>query len=132
LWRNDVIKRWENMTKVVLLEHLISKMSWKLSSLQWEKTLWILYLFRFVIIRIILLFLYLIQSFFGGLSVYLYKSFQVVHYFDNLFFWLCEHNYLTSFLHYKTLTDVMLFTNGIWTLLFVITGSQFLDGLKKA
>jgi hypothetical protein len=85
-----------------------------------------------MIIRILLLYLYLIQSFLGNCTKFLVTFIERIHYLDNLFIWLCERDYLRIIFVYFQFAEFFTYTNGIWILLFVITGPKFWGGFKNA
>jgi hypothetical protein len=85
-----------------------------------------------MIIRILLLYLYLIQSFLGNCTKFLVTFIELVHYLDNLFIWLCERDYLRNIYEYYKVADLFTYSSGIWILLFVVTGPKFWGGFKNA
>jgi hypothetical protein len=90
------------------------------------------YIFRLAITRIVLLFLNLVFSFCGIWTRLLANSIFVTHDFDHIFMWLCERGSLWNIVLFAYFAELFSYTNGIWILLFVVTGPQFLRGFKNA
>jgi hypothetical protein len=90
------------------------------------------YIFRLAIIRLALLFFDLLQSFLGRCAELLSDTLFHIHNVDNFLMWLCERNLLWFIMEFADFSETFSYTNGIWILLFVITGPQFLEGLKNA
>ncbi len=91
------------------------------------------FIFRLAITRIVLLFLNLVVTFFGNIFLLLSNSKFRTHNVDHIFMWLCERDSLWNFIEqYAVFTDVFSYTNGVWIILFVVTGPQFSEGFKKA
>jgi hypothetical protein len=91
-----------------------------------------LYIFRLAIIRLVLLFLYLVQSFFESCFEILMRGIFMTHALDNIFMWLCERDSLWYIvIPYTAYGEIFVYSNGIWMLLFVVTGPQFSGGFKK-
>ncbi len=92
-----------------------------------------LHIFRLAIIRLALLFFNLVQSFLASVAIQFTASLYFTHDVENIFMWLCEHDSLWFFIEqYSNFADVFAYTNGIWILLFVITGPKFFEGFKNA
>jgi hypothetical protein len=70
-------------------------------------------------------------SFIGGWLELIATKFDMTHYVENLFMWLCEKDLLRKVVRYALTAHSICVTKGIWILLFVITGPQFWGGLKK-
>jgi hypothetical protein len=57
----------------------------------------------------------------------------MTHNVDHIFMWLCEREALWNIvMEYAVFENVFSHLDGIWILLFVVTGPQFSDGLKNA
>jgi hypothetical protein len=90
------------------------------------------FFFRLAIIRIALLFLDLFLSFTGHISLLLINSLDNTHHADKILMWLCERDSLWFVMEYTFFAATLIFANGIWILLFVVTGPQFSEGFKNA
>ncbi len=90
------------------------------------------FIFRLAIIRLALLFFDLLQSFLGRCAELLSDTLFHTHNVDNIFMCLCERNLLWFIMEFANFSETFSYTNGIWILLFVITGPQFVEGLKNA